>query len=84
MTGLSAREMTHPSDQKQTQPPPAKGNEADAPAKGNEADELSRLPDVLIDDEQPDVFDLPRKGVVKPVANVSKGSIRLPDVLIED
>ena len=68
--------MTHPSDEKQTQPPAAKPDEL--------ADEPRRLPDVLIDHEQPEVFDLPRKGVGKPVVNVSKGSIRLPDVLIED
>ncbi|MFO7906004.1 MAG: hypothetical protein R6U98_25315, partial [Pirellulaceae bacterium] len=76
MTGLSARKMTHPSDERQTQQPTAKANEL--------ADEPRHLPDVLIDDEQPEVFDLPRKGVVKPVVNVSKGSIRLPDVLVED
>lgn len=76
ITGLSAREMTHPSDEKQTPTPAAKTNEL--------ADEPRRLPDVLIDDEQLEVFDLPRKGVAKPVVNVSKGSTRLPDVLIED
>ena len=76
IAGLCAREMTHPSNEKQTQPPAAKPAEL--------ADEPRRLPDVLIDDEPPEIFDLPRRGVVKPVVNVSKGSIRLPDVLIED
>ena len=66
----------HPSDEKQTQAPTAKANEA--------VDEPRRLPDVLVDDEQPEVFDLPRSGNAKPVVNVSKGSLRLPDVLIED
>jgi hypothetical protein len=76
MTGLRAREMTHPSDEKQTQQPAAKADEF--------AVQPRRLPDVLIDNEQSEVVDLPRKGVVKPVVNVAKGSIRLPDVLIED
>ncbi|MGM0485997.1 MAG: phage integrase N-terminal SAM-like domain-containing protein [Planctomycetota bacterium] len=55
VTGLSARKMTHPSDERQTQQPTAKANEL--------ADEPRHLPDVLIDDEQSEVFDLPRKGV---------------------
>ena len=78
LTGLSAREMTHPSNQRQ--PPAEKSDDVpvDAP------DGPKRLPDVIMDEEQPEVFDLPRQGVPKAVLNVSKASVRLPDVLIDE
>jgi hypothetical protein len=77
LMGLSAREMRHPADEKQTRQTAAKADSI--------ADEPRRLPDVLIDDdEQSETCDLPRSGVVKPVVDVSPCSIRLPDVLIED
>lgn len=76
VTGLSAREMVHRSKEGQT-PPPLDQTD-DIPT------ELKRLPDVILDDEQPEVFDLPRQGVPKAVLDVSKGTVRLPDVLIDE
>ena len=68
--------MTHPSDQQKTQPPTDKAS--DVP------DEPVRLPDAIMAEEQPEVFDLPRQGTPKAVTNVSKASVRLPDALIDE
>lgn len=76
VTGLVARQMTHRSDEKQTPPPTDRSN--DLP------DEPTRLPDMIMDDEQPEVFDFPRQGIPKEVLNVSKASVRLPELLIDE
>lgn len=76
VTGLSVREMAHPSEQKSAKPTPDRNCTA--------PDKPTRLPDVLIDEEQSSAIDLPRRGTVSSVPNVSQGSIRLPDVLIDE
>ena len=68
--------MTHPSKEKQTPSRAVKTNDT--------ADEPRRLPDVIMDNEPAEVFDIPRQAIPKPVHNVLKGSLRLPDVLIDD
>jgi len=68
--------MTHRTDEKQTQP--STGRADDLP------DEPNRLPDVIVDDAQPEVIDLPRQGIPKDVLNVTKASARLPELLIDE
>lgn len=50
----------------------------------NSSDEPKHLPDVITDDEELEVVDLPRQGIPKDVLNVSKASARLPELLIDD
>ncbi len=76
VTGFSVREMTHRADEKQLPPPAAKPN--------GPPNEPQRLPDVIMDEELPQVLDLPRHGTPKAVMNVSKAPLRLPDVLIDE
>ncbi len=68
--------MTRHTDQKQTRPSTDKSNDL--------ADNNKHLPDVIIDDAQPEAFDLPRKGIPKDVVNVSKAPARLPELLIDE
>jgi len=68
--------MTYRTDEKQTQP--STGRPDDLP------DEPELLPDVIVDDAQPEVIDLPRQGISKDVSNVSKASARLPELLIDE
>jgi hypothetical protein len=42
------------------------------------------LPDMIFDEDQIEIVDLPRYGTPKDVLNVTKASDRLPDLLIED
>ena len=76
VTGRIMREMTNRPDEKQMHPRDDKTN--DAPG------EPKRLPDVIMDEEPPQVFDLPRHGTPKAVMSISKASVRLPDVLIDE
>lgn len=68
--------MTCPPGKNQT--PQPIGNESDSTV------EPAHLPDALVDDDPSEVCDLPRIGVAKPVVNITKATVRLPDVLIED
>jgi hypothetical protein len=42
-----------------------------------------RAPDVIIEVEQPSIFDLPRRGMTKDVLDVTSATIRFPDLLID-
>jgi hypothetical protein len=73
LAGIAAKQMIQRSDEKQAQPQPKPG--ADVPAY---------LPDLIVDEVQPESFDLPRQGVPKDVLNISKASIRLPELLTDN
>jgi len=68
--------MTNPTDEKKSQ--------SSADHSKNVPDEHDRLPDKIVDEEQPEIVDLPRPGIPKDVLNVSKASTRLPELLIEE
>jgi hypothetical protein len=75
IAGSMAMQTIHRPDEKRTQPPSDRSSDA--------TNDSPRLPDVILDDGQPEVFDLPYKGVPKDVLNISKASIRLPQLLID-
>lgn len=68
--------MTHRSNEKPVQPLTQKSH--------NDTDESNHLPDVIADDEELEVCDLPRQGIPKDVLDVSKASERLPELLMDD
>lgn len=46
--------------------------------------EANHVPDLLFDEVQVEVVDLPRRGIAKDVENVTKATVRLPERLYDE